>query len=41
MLHVVNFVKKYPSARGSGPNYWSVAVENPTLNTEDVTGSAA
>ncbi|MFZ0554676.1 MAG: hypothetical protein WAM26_05235 [Nitrososphaeraceae archaeon] len=41
--HVVDFVKKYPSAKDRvpdtiiivDPNDWSVALENPTLNTTE------
>ena len=40
-IHVADFIKKYPSAKGRvpqtiilvDPNDWSVALENPTLNT--------
>ncbi len=42
-VHVANFVKKYPTAKGRvpqtiilvDPNNWAVALENPTLNTTE------
>ncbi|MGC2387107.1 MAG: hypothetical protein WA460_08515 [Nitrososphaeraceae archaeon] len=41
-LHVVNFIEKYPTAKGRvpqtiimvDPSDWSAALENPTLNTK-------
>jgi hypothetical protein len=42
-LHVTNFIKEYPSAKGRvpqriilvDPSDWGVALENPTLNTTE------
>lgn len=42
-VHVANFVRKYPSAKGIVPHTiimvdpkdWAVALENPTLNTTE------
>jgi hypothetical protein len=42
-IHVADFIKKYPTAKGRvpqtiilvDPNDWSIALENPTLNTTE------
>jgi hypothetical protein len=42
-LHITNFIKEYPSAKGRvpqriilvDPSDWGVALENPTLNTTE------